>query len=165
MGSVPLSDPLAKIKQKFHEEILALSHELTVDLPKEIAKARAHGDLKENAEYKYAKQRQRQVRGRLRFLRRRMGDICVSDLSHLPKDSAGFGSRVLLLDLKRKAKVEFKIVIAEEVDAAKGMITAASPIGKALLNHKVGDQIEVETPAGIKKFKLLRLKTIYEEAE
>ena len=73
MGSVPLGDPLAKIKQKFHEEILALSHELTVDLPKEIAKARAHGDLKENAEYKYAKQRQRQVRGRLRFLRRRMG--------------------------------------------------------------------------------------------
>src|SRR6202050_1776948 len=111
MGT-PLGDPLAKIKQKFHEEILALSHELTVDLPKEIAKARAHGDLKENAEYKYAKQRQRQVRGRLRFLRRRMGDICVSDLSHLPKDSAGFGSRHFVLALEGQKKMELKIVIA-----------------------------------------------------
>jgi transcription elongation factor GreA len=163
MGSNPPSDPLAKIKQKFHQEILALAEELSVDLPKEIAKARAHGDLKENSEYKYAKQRQRQVRGRLRFLKRRMGDICVSDLSHLPKDRAGYGSRVLVLDLKKSVEVEFKIVIAEEADASKGMITAASPIGKALLNHKVGDQISVETPAGVKEFKLLRLKTIYEE--
>jgi transcription elongation factor GreA len=163
MGSNPPSDPLAKIKQKFHQEILALAEELSVDLPKEIAKARAHGDLKENSEYKYAKQRQRQVRGRLRFLKRRMGDICVSDLSNLPKDRAGYGSRVLVLDLKKSVEVEFKIVIAEEADASKGMITAASPIGKALLNHKVGDQISVETPAGVKEFKLLRLKTIYEE--
>jgi transcription elongation factor GreA len=163
MGSNPPSDPLAKIKQKFHQEILALAEELSVDLPKEIAKARAHGDLKENSEYKYAKQRQRQVRGRLRFLKRRMGDICVSDLSNLPKDRVGYGSRVLVLDLKKSVEVEFRIVIAEEADASKGMITAASPIGKALLNHKVGDQISVETPAGVKEFKLLRLKTIYEE--
>src|ERR1700683_5291413 len=160
---ITMSDPLAKIKQKFHEEILALGEELTVDLPKEIAKARAYGDLKENSEYKYAKQRQRYIRSRLRFLRRRMGDICVSDLSNLPRDRAGDGSRVLLLDLKKSVEVEFEIVIAEDTDGSKGMISAASPIGKALLNRQVGDEIKVETPAGIKEFKLLRLRTIYDE--
>jgi transcription elongation factor GreA len=127
-----MSDPLAKIKKKLQEEIDQLSHELNVELPKEIAVARAHGDLSENAEYKYAKERQ------------------------------GYVSRLTVLDLQRDAKIEYTLVSTEEADAEKGLISTTSPIGKALLNRKVGDEIEVATPAGKKEFEIVRLVTIHD---
>src|SRR6202521_187231 len=146
-----MSDPLKQIKQKLQEEITALEHELNVELPKEIAVARAHGDLSENAEYKFAKERQGYVNARIGQLKRRMGDLGMLNLSNIPKDRAGYGSRILVLDTQRDIKIEYKLVSTEEADAEHGLISTTSPIGKALLNRKVGDEVQVSTPAGPKE--------------
>ena len=158
-----MQDPLAKIKQKLLEEIDQLAHELNVDLPKEIAVARAHGDLSENAEYKYAKERQGFVNARISQLKKRLGDLGMLNLTNIPKDRAGYGSRLTVLDMQRDIKIEYKLVSTEEADAERGLISTTSPIGKALLNRKVGDEIEVATPAGKKEFEVVRLVTIHEE--
>lgn len=158
-----MSDPLAKIKKKLQDELEQLSHELNVDLPKEIAVARAHGDLSENAEYKYAKERQGFVNAKIGQLKRRMGDLEMLNLSNIPKDRSGYGSRLIVLDVQRSVKIEYRLVSTEEADVEKGLISTTSPIGKALLNKKVGDEIEVATPAGKKEFEVIRLVTIHEE--
>ncbi len=158
-----MSDPLKKIKQKLQEEIDALEHELNVDLPKEIAVARAHGDLSENAEYKFAKERQSFVNARIAQLKKRMGDLGMLNLSNIPKDRSGYGSRIVVMDLQKDAKIEYKLVSSEEADVEKGLISTTSPIGRALLNRKVGDEIEVATPAGKKEFEVVRLVTIHED--
>jgi transcription elongation factor GreA len=158
-----MNDPLAKIKQKLLEEIDQLAHELNVDLPKEIAVARAHGDLSENAEYKYAKERQGFVNARLGALKKRLGDLGMLNLTNIPKDRAGYGSRLTVHDVQRDIKIEYKLVSSEEADVEKGLISTTSPIGKALLNRKVGDEIEVATPAGKKEFELIGLLTIHDE--
>jgi transcription elongation factor GreA len=157
-----MSDPLAKIKKKIQDEIDQLSHELSVELPKEIAVARAHGDLSENAEYKFAKERQGYVNAKISQLKKRMGDLGMLNLSNIPKDRAGYGSRLTVLDTQRDVKIEYKLVSTEEADVEKGLISTTSPIGKALLNKKVGDEIEVATPAGKKEFEVMRLATIHE---
>jgi transcription elongation factor GreA len=143
-----MSDPLAKIKQRLQGEIDNLEHELNIDLPKEIAKARAHGDLSENAEYKYAKERQGYVNARIGQLKKRMGDLGMLNLSNIPKDRSGYGSRIVVLDIH---------------NVEKGLISTTSPIGKALLNRKVGDEVQVTTPAGQKEFEIVRLTTIHED--
>jgi len=158
-----MSDPLKNIKQKLQDEIAALEHELSIELPKEIAVARAHGDLSENAEYKFAKERQGFVNARIGQLKRRMGDLGMLNLSNIPKDRAGYGSRIVVLDIQREIKIEYKLVSTEEADVEKGMISTTSPIGKALLNRKVGDEIQVSTPAGQKEFEVVRLVTIHED--
>jgi transcription elongation factor GreA len=158
-------DPLAKIKQKLEHEIRAIEHELVNELPKEIAKARAHGDLSENSEYKYAKERQAYLNARIGQLKKRMGDISMLNVSNLPRDKAGFGSRVWLLDLKKSVEVEYKLVTTEDSDVSKGLISTTSPIGKAVLGKKVGDEITVQTPAGPKEFEIVRMKTIYDDPE
>src|SRR5881394_2245876 len=145
-----MSDPLAKIKKKLQDEIDQLDHELNVELPKEIAVARAHGDLSENAEYKFAKERQGFVNARIGHLKKRMGDLGMLNLSNIPKDRAGYGSRILVLDTNKDVKVEYKLVSTEEADAEKGLISTTSPIGRALLNKKVGDEIQVTTPTNQK---------------
>jgi transcription elongation factor GreA len=158
-----MSDPLKKIKQKLQEEIDALEHELNVELPKEIAVARAHGDLSENAEYKFAKERQGFVNARIGQLKKRLGDLAMLNLSNIPKDRSGYGSRVVVRDVQKEVRVEYKLVSSEEADAEKGLISTTSPIGRALLNRKVGDEIEVATPAGKKEFEVVRLVTIHDE--
>jgi transcription elongation factor GreA len=158
-----MSDPLKKIKQKLQEEITALERELSIELPKEIAVARAHGDLSENAEYKFAKERQGFVNARIGQLKKRMGDLGMLNLSNIPKDRVGYGSRILVLDTDRDVKIEYKLVSSEEADVEKGLISTTSPIGKALLNRKVGDEIQVATPAGKKEFEVVRLVTIHDE--
>lgn len=158
-----MSDPLKKIKEKIQEELTALEHELSVDLPKEIAVARAHGDLSENAEYKFAKERQGFVNARIGLLKKRMGDLGMLNLTNIPKDRAGYGSRIVVLDTRRDVKIEYKLVSTEEADAEKGFISTTSPIGRALLNRKVGDEVQVTTPAGPKEFEVVRLVTIHEE--
>src|SRR5271169_7160481 len=109
-----MSDPLFKIKAKLQEEITALELELNLELPKELMKARAHGDLSENAEYKYAKERQGFVSARLGQLKKRMGDLGMLNLSNIPHDRAGYGSRVWLHDLLKGGEVEYKLVTTEE---------------------------------------------------
>jgi transcription elongation factor GreA len=157
-----MSDPLQKIRQKIQDELTALEHELNVDLPKEIAVARAHGDLSENAEYKFAKERQGFVNARIGQLKKRMGDLGMLNLTNIPKDRAGYGSRIVVIDTHRDVKIEYKLVSSEEADAEKGLISTTSPIGRALLNRKVGDEVQVTTPAGSKEFEVVRLVTIHE---
>ncbi len=158
-----MSDPIAKIKQKLQKELDALAHELNIELPKELMKARAHGDLSENAEYKYAKERQSYVNAKIGHLKKRMGDLGMLNLSNLPKDRSGYGSRIVVLDMQRDVKIEYKLVSAEEADVEKGLISTTSPIGKALLGRRVGDEVKVITPAGQKEFEVVRLATIHEE--
>ncbi len=159
-----MSDPLSKIKAKLQQELDALEHELNVDLPKEIAVARAHGDLSENAEYKYAKERQGYVNAKIGNLKKRMGDLGMLNLTNIPKDRAGYGSRIVVLDLQKSLELEYKLVSSEEADVEKGLISTTSPIGRALLNKKVGDEVLVATPNGQKEFEIVRLATIHEEA-
>ena len=159
-----MSDPLAKIKKKLQQEIDSLEHELNVDLPKEIAIARAHGDLSENAEYKYAKERQGYVNAKIGQLKKRMGDLGMLNLTNIPKDRSGYGSRIVVMDIQKSLEIEYKLVSSEEADVEKGMISTTSPIGRALLNRKVGDEVQVLTPAGKKEFEIVRLFTIHEEA-
>jgi len=157
-----MSDPIAKVKQKLQEEIDQLEHELNVDLPKEIAVARAHGDLSENAEYKYAKERQGFVNARIGQLKRRMGDLGMLNLSNIPKDRSGYGSRIVVIDIQRDLRIEYRLVSSEEADVDKGHISTTSPIGRALLNRKVGDEVKVVTPAGAKEFEVVELLTIHQ---
>ena len=159
-----MSDPLAKIKKKLQQEIDSLEHELNVELPKEIAVARAHGDLSENAEYKYAKERQGYVNAKIGQLKKRMGDLGMLNLTNIPKDRSGYGSRIIVIDIQKSLEIEYKLVSSEEADVDKGMISTTSPIGRALLNRKVGDEVQVLTPAGKKEFEIVRLFTIHEEA-
>jgi transcription elongation factor GreA len=158
-----MTDALANVKKKLQDEITALEHEMNVELPKELMKARAHGDLSENAEYKYAKERQGYVSARLGQLKKRLGDIGMMNLSNIPADRTGYGSRVWVLDVKKDIEIEYKLVSTEEADVAQGLISTTSPIGKALLGRNVGDEVKVQTPAGIKEFEIIRLKTIHED--
>jgi transcription elongation factor GreA len=157
-----MADPIAKIKKKLQDEIDQLDHELNVELPKEIAIARAHGDLSENAEYKYAKERQGFVNARIAQLKKRMGDLGMLNLTNIPKDRSGFGSKVVVIDVQKHLRVEYKLVSSEEADAEKGFISTTSPIGRALLNRKVGDEVQVATPAGSKEFEVVELQTIHQ---
>ena len=159
-----MSDPLAKIKHKLQQELDALEHELSVELPKEIAVARAHGDLSENAEYKFAKERQGYVNAKIGQLKKRMGDLGMLNLSNIPKDRAGYGSRIVVMDLQRSVELEYKLVSSEEADVEQGLISTTSPIGRALLNRRVGDEVQVATPNGKKEFEVVRLVTIHEDA-
>jgi transcription elongation factor GreA len=156
-------DAAEKIKKKLMEEIRTLEHELHNELPRELQKARAHGDLSENAEFKYAKERQSYVSARLGQLHQRMADVAMLNLTNLPHDRAAYGSRVWVLDQVKSLQIEYKLVTTEEADASKGLISTTSPIGKALLGKKVGDEVKVVTPAGTKEFEVVRLLTIHEE--
>src|SRR5208282_636296 len=158
-----MTDLAEKIKKKLKDEIAALEHELHDELPKEIKVARAHGDLSENAEYKYAKERQGYVAARLGQLHKRMADLSMLNLSNLPKDRAAYGSRLVVIDIVKSTRIEYKLVTVEEADATKGLISTTSPIGRALLGKKVGDEVQVTTPAGMKEYEVVRLTTIYDE--
>src|SRR5262245_14718417 len=150
------------LKKKLQDEITTLEYELHVELPKEILKARAHGDLSENAEYHAAKERQGFVNARLGQLRKRLADLSMIDLTKIPHDRVGLGSIVVVLDTKRDEEVTFNLVTSEEADAANGKISTTSPIGRALLNKSVGDEVKVQSPGGVKEFEILKLTTIHE---
>src|SRR5947208_6985383 len=122
-----------QIKKKLEEEIKALEYELTNELPKEIKKAVAMGDLSENAEYHMAKQRQVFVNARLGQLKKRMGELALVNLTNIPKDRVAFGSTIRVFDNTKEEELEYKLVTSEESDVAKGLISTTSPIGKALM--------------------------------
>jgi transcription elongation factor GreA len=153
------------IKKKLQEEINTLEHELAHELPKELKRAIALGDLSENAEYHMAKQRQEFVKARLRQLGRRLADLSLINLNSIPKDKIGLGSTVKVLDTDKGEEVEYTLVTSEESDVAAGKISTTSPIGRALLNKKVGDTAVVTTPTGKREFEVLSLTTIHDEAD
>lgn len=149
------------IKKKLQVEIAALEYELRTELPKEILKARAHGDLSENAEYHAAKERQGLVNARLSQLRRRLAEMSLVDLSKIPHDRVGLGSTVVVLDTSKDEEVTYSLVTTEEADAANGRISTSSPIGRALLGKEEGDVVKVQSPGGVKELEILKLTTIH----
>jgi len=153
-----------QIKKKLQDEINTLEHELSHELPKELKRAIALGDLSENAEYHMAKQRQEFVKARLRQLGKRMGDLALINMDNIPRDKVGLGSTVRVYDNDKNEEVEYKLVTSEEADFASGKISTSSPIGRALLNKKVGDTAIVVTPNGKREMEVLRLSTIHDEA-
>lgn len=153
------------IKKKLEEEIQALEFELNHELPKELKKAVAMGDLSENAEYHMAKQRQEFVRARLGQLKKRMADLSLINMANIPKDRAAIGSTVVVYDSTKDEEIEYKLVTSEESDVNKGLISTTSPIGRALLGKKVGDSGTIVTPNGSREIEVLKLTTIHDEAE
>jgi transcription elongation factor GreA len=153
-----------QIKRKLQDEIDALEHELIHELPKEIKKAAALGDLSENAEYHMAKQRQEFVKARVRQLGKRLADLSMVNMNNIPKDKVGLGSTVKVYDNTKNEEIEYNIVTSEESDVAAGKISTTSPIGRALLNKKVGDSAMVVTPNGNRELEILKLTTIHDVA-
>jgi transcription elongation factor GreA len=131
-------------------------------LPREIQKAREFGDLRENAEYKAALERQSVVSARIAQLRQRLSEVDSIDLSKIPTDRVAYGSRVTLYDLDRDEKVKYKLVTSEESDPENGMISTVSPIGQAIMGKEEGDEVQVKTPNGVRNFEIYRLKTIHD---
>jgi transcription elongation factor GreA len=150
-----------RILKKFEDEIQQLERELKTELPKEIKRAREHGDLRENAEYHAAKERQRLIESRISLLRRRVGEISLMNLDKLPHDRVGFGSTVHLRDAGGQT-IMYQLVMPEDADADQGLISTASPIGRALLNKEEGDEVTVTTPNGSRRFELVKLITIHD---
>jgi transcription elongation factor GreA len=153
---------MTDIKKKLQDEIAALDYEMHVELPKEILKARLHGDLSENAEYHAAKERQGMVNARLNQLKQRLADISMIDFTKIPHDRVGLGSIVVVLDTKREEEITYNLVTTEEADAAHGKVSTTSPIGRALLGKEVGDAVKVQSPGGVKDLEILKLTTIHD---
>ena len=137
--------------------------ELHVELPREIAKARAHGDLSENAEYHAAKERQGIVNMRLGQLQARLRTLSMVDMARIPRDRVGLGSWVTVLDLTKDEEVTYQLLTSEEADVAQGRISTTSPIGKALLGKQVGDTVKVMIPGGTREMEITKLVTIHDD--
>ncbi|MEP7117482.1 MAG: transcription elongation factor GreA [Acidobacteriota bacterium] len=147
--------------KRFDQDIAALERELYTELPKEIQRAREFGDLRENAEYSAAKERQSFVQARIAMLQRRRNEVALMNLDRVPHDKAGFGSTVTLRE-DGAGEVIYQLVMPEDADAEKGLISTSSPIGRALLNKEEGDRVTVATPAGGRKFEILKLVTFHQ---
>ena len=154
-----------EIKKKLRDELNILEHELAFDIPKEIKKAVAMGDLSENAEYHMAKQRQEYLKARVRQLGKRLADLSLINMNNIPKDKVGLGSTVTIFDGTKNEEMEYQLVTSEESDVAAGKISTTSPIGGALLNKKVGDTATVVTPGGSREMEILKLSTMHDLAE
>jgi len=153
---------MEELKKKLQDEITALEMELRVELPREILRARAHGDLSENAEYHAAKERQGLVNARLGQLYGRLRDISMIDMSKIPHDRVGLGSTVVVLDVDKDEKVRYKLVTSEDVDVANGRISTSSPIGRGLLGKVVGDTVLIQIPGGVREMEIVELITIHQ---
>jgi len=152
------------LKKRLQDEITALENELRVELPREIAKARAHGDLSENAEYHAAKERQGHVNMRLGQLRARLREISMIDPSRIPRDRAGLGSTVVVLDVDKDEEMTYYLVTSEDADVNNGRISTSSPIGRGLVGKKVGDTAKIQIPDGTKELEVLKVSTIHDLA-
>ena len=151
----------SKFLKRFEDEIQKLDRELKHELPKEIQRARELGDLRENAEYQAAKERQRLVESRISMLQKRVSEISLMNLEKLPHDRAAFGSTVHLRESKGETAV-YQLVRPEDADPVRGWISSASPIGRALVGKEVGDEVQVPTPGGLREFEVVRLATIHD---
>jgi len=150
------------VRKRLQEGLNVIERELRVDLPKEILRAREHGDLSENAEYKAAKERQSYLEGRKAQLQQRLASLSLVNLDKIPTDRAAYGSRVVLYEYEADREVVYQLVSSEESDISRGLISITSPIGRSLVGRTVGDSIEIVTPSGKKDYEMRGLKTIHE---
>lgn len=153
----------ARLIKRFEDEIVRLERELTMELPKEIQRARELGDLRENAEYAAAKERQRFVEARVSMLRTRVSQIQLMNLDKIPKDRAGFGSKLTLKEGSRQ--FVYELVLPEDANPDAGLVSVASPIGRALVGREAGDEVGVPTPGGSRTLEIIRLVTVHDEDE
>jgi transcription elongation factor GreA len=151
---------LDELKNRLGEEIERLSHELQVTLPRAIQKAVEHGDLRENSEYKSALERQQFVQARLNHLTRRYGELSKIDLSEIPADRIGFGSRVTVVDLRTREEETYTLVFGDYIDLDSGQISVASPLGQTLLGKKKGDKVSLQLPRGERKLMVKEMVTL-----
>ncbi len=154
---------MKEVRDRLEQELKALERELTVELPREIKVAVAMGDLRENAEYHAALDRQRFVRARIGQLRTRLSELAMMNLDKIPRDRAGLGSRLTMVDLETEIEFTYELVIPEMADLEKGLVSIASPIGKGLMAKKDGDTVKIEVPSGTKRFEILIVKTIHDK--
>jgi transcription elongation factor GreA len=150
------------IRKKLQHQLNEIEHELRVELPKEILRAREHGDLRENAEFKAAKERQTFLEGKKAQLQQRLASFSLINLEKIPHDQVAYGSRVVVYDYSTEKEVEYKLVSAEESDVAKGLISITSPVGRSLVGKRVGDDVQIITPGGKKDCEIRSLVTIHE---
>lgn len=156
-----MSTELEAKKQKVRDELEKMKHEFKVDLPKKISEAREYGDLKENAEYHAARERQSFVKARIAQLTDQLNQLNDLNVTEIPDDRIGYGSTVTLLDLDSEDEIVFTFVSSNEVNPAEGKISVSSPIGVALQNRFAGDSVEVTIPAGKRNYKILKIITIH----
>jgi len=155
---------MLEIKKRLEAQIKQLDYELKVQLPKEILRAREHGDLRENAEYKAAKERQSFLQSRIGQLHRRLAALSLVNLDKIPHAKVGLGSSVTLRETSSDEELTYEIVTPEESDPSQGRISPSSPIGRCLLNHEDGDVVEVKVPSGTREYEITRLVTIHDQA-
>src|SRR6266480_1472673 len=164
-----LTSMIDELKQKLQAEVERLNHEINFVLPKEIERARAHGDLRENSEYKAALERQQFVTSRLSHLRLRLSKLSGVRESDIPRDSVGFGSRVTVQDLDTKKKETYALTLGEFIegddDADELPVSMASPLGKSLLGTKVGQAVTIALPMGKRRLKVVELETVHDLAQ
>ncbi|HEU0014556.1 MAG TPA: GreA/GreB family elongation factor [Longimicrobium sp.] len=151
---------LDELKNKLGAEIERLTHELQVTLPKAIQKAVEHGDLRENSEYKSALERQQFVQARLNHLTKRYGELSKIDLSEIPEDRIGFGSRVTVTDMRTREEETYTLVFGDYIDIDSGQISIASPLGQTLLGKKKGEKVSLQLPRGERKLHIKEVVTL-----
>jgi transcription elongation factor GreA len=159
-GKIPITIVGAEKLRAELQELKSVQRPATVNA---ISEARSHGDLAENAEYHAAKERQRLVEARISLLQKRVSDISLMNLDKLPRDKVGFGSTVHLKDANGHT-ITYSLVMPEDADVDLGLISTASPIGRALLSKEEGDEVTVTTPNGSKRFEVVKLQTIHEDS-
>ncbi len=152
----------ARLIKRFGDEISVLDRELTHALPKEIQRARELGDLRENAEYHAAKERQRLVESRISMLRKRLSELQLINMDKIPTDRAGFGSKLTVIE--NGQQMVYELVMPEDADPDKGLISVASPVGRAFVGREAGDEVTAPTPSGVRAFEIVKLVTIHDEA-
>ena len=151
---------LRDVKQKLEEEMQRIEHELRVILPKEIQAALGQGDLSENAEYESAKNRQSTIQARFAQIQKRLADLSRIDVSGVPKDRAGLGSEVTVENLESGEEICYTLVIPELADGNRSFVSMASPVGKALMNRRVGDTVTITIPRGTLEYEVRRIVTL-----
>ncbi len=149
-------------KQRLEEEIRKIEQELKIDLPRDLQRAAAHGDLRENGEYQAARERQSYLQARLGALRQRLGALAMINFDQLPRNRAAYGSKLVVLDLDKDTETTYFLVTPEEVDVPNGYISTSSPIGRAFMGKEEGDEVDVQTPQGLRRFEIISLKTAHD---
>jgi transcription elongation factor GreA len=154
---------VSKIKERMEEELRALITELTIELPRALQAALAHGDLRENADYQAARQRQEFVRARISQIQKQLIDLSLINVERLPRDRVAYGSTVKLTDLESGEMFTYRLAIGDEVDPEKGFISVSSPVGSSLLGKQEGDEVLVRTPAKTRRMEIIELRTLHDE--
>jgi transcription elongation factor GreA len=151
------------VREKLEAELRQLEQELKIDLPRELQRAAAYGDLRENGEYQAARERVRLVGARVAELHQRLAALAAINLDSLPRDRAAYGSTLRVLDLDKDIEVTYRLVMPEEADVSKGLISTSSPLGCGFMGKQPGDEVEVQTPQGLRHFEILSLRTIHDD--